>query len=84
MLQADIGVEHRSLGFACPIHSKEIGEAEVPAAHTPLIVKTCLVCSDEVSPILDEGAQLVALRIAECGKVRQYERRIWSKLCGIE
>src|SRR6202022_4761392 len=84
MLQANVGVEHRAVPFSCPIHSKEIGEAEVPAAHTPLIVKTGLMRSDEVSPILDKGPELVALHFAECSQVRQYQRRKRGKVRGVE
>src|ERR1700704_1037585 len=84
MLQANVGVEHRALGFSCPIHSKEIGKTEVPAPYTPLIVKTRLMRSDEVSPILDKGPELVALHIAECSHVRQYQRRKWGKVRGVE
>src|SRR5258708_3762624 len=84
MLQADIGVQHRPFDFACPIHTKEIGEAEVATAATPLIVETCLMRRDEVSPTLDEGAELVALRVTECSKIRQDQRPIRSNMRSVE
>jgi hypothetical protein len=72
MFQADVGVEHRPFNFARPIHSKEIGKVPKSSLDShPLIVKASLVRSDEIASILDQGAELIALRVAKCGQIGQ-------------
>src|SRR6185312_2870365 len=61
MLEAKIGIHHRTLAAASPVDGEEIGEAEVFAAHAPLVVEAGFIRRDEITAIFDEGAKLIAL-----------------------
>ena len=71
VFEPKIGVLHRSLDLTTPTNAQKVGETKVLSADAPFIVKAGFVGGDEAAALFHEAAELVALRIAERGDVRQ-------------
>ncbi len=85
MLEAEVGVEHGTrLTLAGEVDGEEIGECEVFAWDAELVVEAGLVSGDEAATVFDEGAELVALRVAECGDVGEDEGFVGGEMGGVE
>ena len=84
VLEADVGVEHWAFALAGEVDGEEIGEGEVFAWGAEFVEEAGFVSGDEAAAAFDEGAELVALRVAECGDVGEDEGFVGGEVRGVE
>ena len=84
VLEADVGVEHWAFALAGEVDGEEIGEGEVFAWGAELVVEAGFVSGDEAAAVFNEGAELIALRVAEGGDVGEDEGFVVGEMRGVE
>src|SRR5215471_19064912 len=71
VLQAEIGVVHRSIGPALVAYAEQISESEVASPHAPLVVKAGFVSRYDAAASADVLAELIALRVGHASNIRE-------------
>ena len=82
--QTQVGVLHAGVDGAVEGGAEETGEAEIGAAHAPLVVERGFVGGHDAAAALDEFADLGALRGGKRGDVGEDQHLELAGVRGIE
>jgi len=84
LAELQVRILHAGIDGTVIGRAEQIGETEIGAAVSPLVVERSFVRGDDAAAALDEFANLVALARGESGDIREDQNLEWIDVCRIE